>query len=600
MSQQRIVSCPVCQTKMKVPHQPTVLQVVCIRCDARYDVPPAPVVQARPVPAQIVQQQPAPDIAAVEPATKPQRLSSAKSSQSPKGSAAATPRLVSPVPAWAKPLAAIVGVMTTVLVGVVIYMSSFQGGRSLLASLNPMSSSPERAATRLNQLLAEYEDVIEQVKTQPGRAPAAEQLDQIEGQLAQLVRKAALMDEVAKIRHREIVKLVDLGNHRQLAAARVKRRLEAGYPNTDALSQAMQRVNLAADAAQDVLLRMLVHPSMPNTSEVSCYRGLLLERGLVRSLATVEDTEDVPRLIDELQRLIDEYNQLAEKHAARRRRVELVPSDYEGIELAGENVRAWLIQDVRRRLAPGENYDQTLEDLEFVENRFNQALDAESLNPIGLTSAQRVRRRVSEQLVKGEATKLAQTPATGEAQGDVYDPLAGFASSRQAASQGAGDSASAKLASDGQTIQQRSGVNDLFGDESMDQKSSSPNSLVVQQDSKTGSQGVKAPLSAGDNGEKDDVGQSTVDDPGELPELLTGPSSLTVIVINWDKLDRDKLVKQMARVLSSNRYSVSVRDENLVFNFLFSGKMPEAESAIDFGTIDLVDRQSRTIFVDGQ
>lgn len=476
--------------------------------------------------------------------------------------------------AWMMPLGIVGGLVLVILVGSLAFLASFRDGQSFLASRNPFSSSPERVSNRLNAHILEYAAIIQNLSQGGDRSEAAQQLDALENEIAGLVFTIAQYDTVDSIRHQALVDIVNQGNQQQLDAMRLARQLERDRSAQDPLDASVQNVNHAVNAAQEIVTRVLKKPTEPDTdSERICYDGILLERDLLRCLANARRQDDLPQVLEQLHTLIDRFNNLAQQQAQSGVRVGFVPNDYQGMESAGESVRRWLVERIHRKLSPDRAFELALEDLDYVERRFDSALSLQDIASLANTSKERVQSKLGGSLASAKpppATTVAandsttSTPPSTPGQ-DENNPFSG---GRPAAT-----APQDQLASNPPAASERVHNSEPHG-----------TSLAVQPttpDSSATAPSASLPAS-------------------RLPSnLLTGPNSLTIRIEPASGLDGNLLGNQLASKLGASRRAVHTVGPNLMLNFRYSGDLTDVAPLIDFGKIDLTDSQSRTIYVDG-
>lgn len=464
------------------------------------------------------------------------------------------------------PLMIVLGLAMVVLFGGFAFMASIPSGRSYLKSINPLLNSPERVASKLNRYIEQYVAIIDKVQAEQDYSQAVEELGALEDRISELAFSAAELDAVDDARHETLMASIEVGNKLQFASLDTSRWLEA--EGDAALSKGIADATNAMNVVQDLVMRVMKEPSKPESkTDQVCLEGLLLERKILRCIASAKGSEEVGPMLDSLQVLIDRFNELAENQKKSGERVGFIPRDYEGLETGGQNARDWFLTYIQEKYTVPEAFLPTVDDLKYVESRFDGALFKSEIEMLSTTSRERV-----EAAMKSDVAYRVP-----EAQDKSLANLEPPASSNVASS----------------------AKNSMAPRESVGtQMPASQNNAVAatrQQPSELSNQQDEA---REDIHPRSEERSSPRESPARNQNLLSGPNSLTIKVFGGNSINAEELSQRMKRKVGSSRSAVITEGDAIILNFSYSGDLADVAQHIDFGKIDLSDSQSRTIFVD--
>ena len=481
---------------------------------------------------------------------------------------------------------------SVLLIGLVLILAT-GAGHSVLESLTANTSTPEGICRKRNAIIEDCLNTLSTVQSETDREAAAEALSRYCENMGNLVYKSARVESIDKVRRQTILRELQPGETRLADARTNLDRLSAA--KSDRLTNEIKDFRAATETVKLLLVEVALELRQPTeVEEQICYDGLILEKRILSSLAAVRTAGDVEMATREIQSLTDDFNLLAQNQFKSGYRVSFPPRDYDRIEVAVESARRWMINNITSLFEIDPEFELTLDDFEYIQNRFDNALFKSPIVDLVTTSRQRVESELAQQNLSTQNDDLVQSnesPSSADMvvneQPEDREDLTGayydrFQSESLEGPYGSETDSSVNLENRSpQGNKDFSGeLIDPNGDSGLSQRSATDR---------------PANNEAGANGQSAKMGNSG--QPSKSQNLLSGPSSLTVRILNGESLDGDLLRRQMAAKIGARQSQWINESGEIVLNFEYSGSLQNASKTVDFGVIELSDSQSRTLFV---
>lgn len=653
------LTCPKCSHLFEVQVRQPVLEVAPIKAvEVVQPIPSKPVTatpkasmtsQASIVDNLTANELPAPTLPG-RPVVRPKTRTARKRTKSDSG-----------ITPFAAIFAGLAGVAFLLLL-VIVFATDF--GQSMIAGLTSNTSTPEGIARKRNALIGDCLDAVRSVEEDTERQQAANALISKRESFGELVYSSVSVDSIDDTRRRTIQQELQKGDTLLAESNLDLDRLVAG--REDALASEIQHFRDTSEAIKLLLTEVaLVLREPTEREEQICYDGIVLEKKVLQQLASIRTSAEVEPSLREIQALIDEFNQLAETQYQSGYRVSFPPRDYDRVEVAIETARRWLIEDIEQNIQPEREFEITMKDFDYVQNRFDNALFKSSIVMLDSTSRQRVQNEIATTATP-DSDQYASSQSYGQSRPSSSDLAANY-DERPNSDHDLTDSSFDQFGDPGYADPYNSDsfASDPYGapdygtgrpydnsdvaDELISQSPNASNPFdpdnTLPGSGAPGGIGRNVPGAAtnsprgsapGGRNASGDRGRtfgspgfgSNTDSPGDSMEdslsspsgsgrfgngslgrqtpgagsksnirLLTGRSSLTVRIFNGNNLNGDQLLKRMGTKIGAKQPRWLHDQGELVLNFEYSGSLQDASKAVDFGSVDLSDSQSRTLFV---
>lgn len=431
------VSCTACQTPLKFrPKSSPTVALTCPKCNHLFEVKlqrpaPRPIVEPALVKAVEVVQPAALDAAPATATPQNSVVDNLTDNELPAPSLPVRPvvrsqantrgrkkkgqRGISPLAAIFAGLAGI-GLLLTLLI-----LFATDAGQSMIASLTSTTNTPEGIARKRNAIIEDCLIAVSAIESDSERTAAADKLSNYRETLSELVYAAVKVPSIDDA-NRQTLQLEMQKGDTQLANSNLDLdRLVAG--RSDDLAKEIQTFRNTSETIKLLLLEVAHTLREPTEREERiCYEGLVLEKEVLQNLATIRTAEQVEPTLQIIQGLTDKFNQMAEEQYASGYRVSFPPRDYDRVETAVETARRWLVDNIEETLQPEREFQLTIKDFDYIQNRFDNALFKSSIVNLDSTSRERVQNEVASSVTPDStqfasnsgSTDLANTPSNSD------------------------------------------------------------------------------------------------------------------------------------------------------------------------------------------